>query len=121
MWTSSAGSQQVVPSCHSQFERGRNILLVEQLAANLLAGLTTVLTCADCNLYVGIMRCRERGARALEERLGLKSTVAVSKEAAGPPADIETGLSGGNGDTPAASTEAAAAAPAVPASALDTA
>lgn len=50
------------------------------------------------------MHFRERGARALEERLGLKSTVAVSKEAAAPPpADIETGLSGGNGEMPASS------------------
>ncbi len=39
--------------------------------------------------------CRERGARALEERLGLKSTVDVGQEAA--PVDIETGT-GGNGD-----------------------
>lgn len=48
------------------------------------------------------LHCRERGARALEERLGLKSTVAVSREAVGgPPADVEAGLSGGNGDKPA--------------------
>ena len=48
-----------------------------------------------------LSRRRERGQRALEERLGLKSTVQVGREAAAPPtvtappADIETG--GGNG------------------------
>lgn len=63
-------------------------------------------------------RRRERGARALEERLGLKSTVAVSKEDAAPHADVETGLSSGNGDMSAASMEAATAAPTP---ALDTA
>ena len=49
-----------------------------------------------------VVHYRERGARALEERLGLKSTVAVSREAvSAPPADVEAGLSGGNGDKPA--------------------
>lgn len=55
-----------------------------------------------CHITRTAVHCRERGARALEERLGLKSTVAVSREAvSAPPADVEVGLSGGNGDKPA--------------------
>mmetsp|Transcript_17123 Transcript_17123/g.51251 ORF Transcript_17123/g.51251 Transcript_17123/m.51251 type:complete len:342 (+) Transcript_17123:220-1245(+) len=47
-------------------------------------------------------RRRERGQRALEERLGLRSTVQVGQDAAAPlvkrpPADVETGAGGGNG------------------------
>ena len=34
---------------------------------------------------------RERGARALEERLGLKSTIEVKEQESATPGDIETG------------------------------